>query len=126
MYKQCLKSDDQKTISRFTCPEKAVLFSSSFESLNAFELFFKCRLYILYYLMFNFRFTKNTTFSNPSNNFDVVNSSVDIITSNIHPCKYITVLSTHKINQILPKFFSLLYISKLDRFKKTLIPSMNF
>ena len=38
--------------------------------------------------MFNFSFPKNTTFSNPSNNFDVVNSSVDTITSNIHPCKY--------------------------------------
>ena len=38
--------------------------------------------------MFNFSFPKNTIFSNPSNNFDVVNSSVDIITSNIHPCKY--------------------------------------
>ena len=38
--------------------------------------------------MFHFSFQKNTTFSNPSNNFDVVNSSVDIITRNIHPCKY--------------------------------------
>ena len=38
--------------------------------------------------MFLFGFPKNTTFSNPSNNFDIVNSSVDIITYNIHPCKY--------------------------------------
>ena len=37
--------------------------------------------------MFHFGFPK-ITFSNPSNNFDIVNSSVDIITSNIHSCKY--------------------------------------
>ena len=70
--------------------------------------------------MFHFNFPKNTTFSNPSNNFDVVNSSVAIIACNIHPCKYHNSFTypQNKPNTSLPKFFSLLYISKLDRFKK--------
>ena len=53
-----------------------------------FNSFFKYRLHVLYYLLFLFGFHENTTFSIPSNDFDRVNTSVDIITSNIHSCKY--------------------------------------
>ena len=56
--------------------------------MSAFKLFFKSRLYILYNLLLLFGFSKNTTFSNPSNNFDIANTTIDIITSNIYACKY--------------------------------------
>ena len=69
--------------------------------------------------MFNFSFPKNTTFSNHSNNFDVVNISVDIITSNIHPYKYHNSFIYPQNKPNTTKIFSLLYISILDRFKKT-------
>ena len=64
--------------------------------------------------MFNFSFPKNTTFSNPSNNFDVVNSSVDILvyTSNVHPCKYHNsfIYPQNKINTT-KIFFSLIHLN---------------